>query len=57
LILQVDNRATEIASETGLPALPRTDLPNIKKWVEVGWKSEICVDEKPINKWRSQFAN
>jgi polysaccharide pyruvyl transferase WcaK-like protein len=56
LILEVDNRATEIASETGLPTLPRTDLENIEKWVKEGWKSEIAVDEKPITKWRAQFT-
>jgi polysaccharide pyruvyl transferase WcaK-like protein len=57
LILEVDNRATEIAKETGLPSLPRSDVANIEKWVKVGWKSEIWVDEKPIQKWRQQFAN
>jgi len=56
LILEVDNRATEIAKETGLPTLSRTDTANIVKWVNVGWKSEISVDEKPIKKWREQFA-
>lgn len=56
LILQVDNRATEIANETGLPALPRTDFANIKKWVKAGWKSEIWVDAKPVKRWREQFA-
>jgi polysaccharide pyruvyl transferase WcaK-like protein len=56
LILEVDNRATEIAKETGLPALPRTDLLNIEKWVKRGWPSEVSVDEKPITHWRQQFA-
>jgi hypothetical protein len=56
LIIKVDNRATEVAKETGLPALDRTDTVNIDKWVKTGWKSEIWVDEKPINRWRQQFA-
>ena len=56
LILEVDNRAAEIAKETGLPALPRTDMANIEKWVKVGWKSELWIDEKPVRKWREQFA-
>jgi hypothetical protein len=56
LILEVDNRATEIAKETGLPSLPRTDLANIKKWVQSGWPSEIRVDEAPIKQWRAQFG-
>ncbi|MGO8696324.1 MAG: polysaccharide pyruvyl transferase family protein [Limisphaerales bacterium] len=56
LILEVDNRAAEIAKETGLPTLPRTDITNIDKWVKAGWKSEIWVDEEPIKRWRDQFV-
>lgn len=56
LILEVDNRTAEIAKETGLPALPRTDLVNIEKWVNTGWASEIHVDEAPIKQWRQQFS-
>jgi polysaccharide pyruvyl transferase WcaK-like protein len=56
LILEVDNRAAEIAKETGLPSLPRTDLANIERWVKDGWESEIWVDDKPVRKWRQQFA-
>jgi len=56
LILEVDNRAAEIAKETGLPSLPRTDMADIKRWVTDGWESEIWVDDKPVRKWRQQFA-
>lgn len=56
LILEVDNRAKEMAKETGLPALARFDLPNIARWIKAGWKSEIWIDEKPIKQWREQFA-
>lgn len=56
LILEVDNRTTEIAKETGLPTLPRNDVVNIEKWIITGWSNEIHVNIEPVMSWRQQFS-
>ncbi len=33
LIVEVDNRATEIARDTGLPTVKRVDLETLRRWI------------------------
>ena len=55
LILAIDNRATEIARDTGLPVVQRTDIGAIKAWVESAPEARISLPQKAIDEWRRQF--
>ncbi len=55
LILEIDNRAKEIAIDTGIPTSPRNDFDYIKQWIEKPLITKIDLDVKLINKWKSQF--
>jgi hypothetical protein len=55
LIIEVDNRALEIAKSTGLPTIRRDDIRGLERWVRHGWTSDLHVDAGPIEMWREQF--
>ncbi|MBD2176643.1 polysaccharide pyruvyl transferase family protein [Pseudanabaena sp. FACHB-1998] len=55
LILEIDNRAKEIASDTGLTTVPRNDLTYISQWIEKSSETKIRIDTSSINKWKEQF--
>ncbi len=55
LILEVDNRAKEIATDTGIPTSPRNDFDYIEQWIEKSLITKINLNVKLINKWKSQF--
>ena len=58
LILAVDNRASEIHRDTGLPAVPRRDIDSIRAWL-CGERDfgPIRVPVKDIADWKAQFAS
>ena len=56
LILEIDNRAKEIARETGLPTTERGNFEYISHWLSGGILTKIKVDPEPINQWKSQFV-
>ncbi|MBK1987102.1 polysaccharide pyruvyl transferase family protein [Sphaerospermopsis aphanizomenoides BCCUSP55] len=55
LILEIDNRAAEIAKDTGLPTVKRGEIDKIKNWIISPSMTEIYLDPEPIKQWRSQF--
>jgi hypothetical protein len=55
LILEVDNRAKEIAIDTGITTAQRNNFDYIKQWIEKPLITKINLDVKLINKWKSQF--
>ncbi|MBR1151589.1 polysaccharide pyruvyl transferase family protein [Bradyrhizobium sp. JYMT SZCCT0428] len=55
LILSIDNRATEIAKDTGLPVVSRDDTKGIEQWIEAGTATEINLPEQAISAWKAQF--
>jgi Polysaccharide pyruvyl transferase len=55
LILEVDNRAKEIAKDTNLPTSDRSDLQKIIQWIEQPSRFEIKINSDSINEWKSQF--
>lgn len=55
LILAVDNRATEIARDTGLQVVPRESLAAIEEWIPSSQPPSIRLDTAAIEEWRSQF--
>jgi polysaccharide pyruvyl transferase WcaK-like protein len=57
LILAVDNRATEIAKDTGLPVVSRADFAAINQWIDQPSKPSIRLPVESINRWKKQFRN
>jgi len=57
LILAVDNRATEIANDIGLPVIARDNIDAIKRTLDRGWDLDICVPYPAINAWVRQFGH
>lgn len=55
LILEIDNRAKEIASDTGIPTSARSDFNYISQWIDGQTVTSIKVDPLPIKQWKSQF--
>lgn len=55
LVLAVDNRATEIAKDTGLPVVSRDDSGEIERWIEAGAPTKINLPLKAIEDWKAQF--
>jgi polysaccharide pyruvyl transferase WcaK-like protein len=56
LIIEIDNRAKEIARDTRLPTVKRDDLAYIEKWISCSPPPKITLDTDAIEKWRNQFA-
>lgn len=55
LILKIDHRATEIANETGLPAVDRDDFAAMEQWIQAPFVTKITLDTAAIEQWRNQF--
>lgn len=55
LILAIDNRATEIHKDTGLPTIQRTDIKKIEEWIEAQAATVINLPQDAIQAWKAQF--
>lgn len=55
LIIEVDNRAKEIGSETNLPTIERDDLEGISQWMKGSSTPKIKINCDSIRLWKSQF--
>lgn len=55
LILEIDNRAKEIAKNTELPTVNRADFNYIEHWIAQGSITKINIDPSPIKQWKQQF--
>lgn len=55
LILQVDNRARDIATHTGLPSARLDDLAGIRAWIEAPAPTVLRLPAADIAAWKSQF--
>lgn len=56
LVLQVDNRARDIALHVNLPSLPVEDSSGIAAWIETPAPTDIRLPQADIDAWRAQFA-
>jgi polysaccharide pyruvyl transferase WcaK-like protein len=56
LIVEVDNRATEIAKDTNLPTVKRTDFEAVRSWIEHPKPTIINLPIAEINQWKAQFS-
>jgi polysaccharide pyruvyl transferase WcaK-like protein len=57
LIISVDNRAKEIAFDTGLPTVAREDREALLRWIEGSDVVRIRLPMNEISRWRQQFRN
>lgn len=55
LIIEVDNRATEIAKDTNLPTLNYKNLNQLDHWINHSQEMDIHVPFDNIAEWKSQF--
>ncbi len=55
LIIEVDNRAVEIARDTGLPTIKRDDVAGIKNWIESTTPIKLTLPWENIKNWKAQF--
>ena len=56
LILEVDNRATEIGKNTHLPTCARDNFDLIEKWIDGSKRPVLDIPLDNIAKWKSQFV-
>jgi polysaccharide pyruvyl transferase WcaK-like protein len=56
LITAVDNRATEISRDTGLPIIDRPDLAGMEKWIWSEAPTTLALPTEAISQWKQQFA-
>ena len=57
LILAVDNRASEISFDIGLPVVARDNLEDLRRHLDNGWDLDIHVPYADINAWIRQFGH
>lgn len=55
LILKIDNRTTELARNTGLPAVDREDIASIVEWIKGPTATRVNTNVADIEKWKGQF--
>lgn len=55
LIIKIDNRANEIARDTGLQIIDRVSLNGLNKWIEHSPEINIKLPKENILSWKSQF--
>lgn len=57
IIIAVDNRAIEIANDTGLPVIKRENINNnLEKMIQSEFSTEINLPEENIKMWKQQFS-
>jgi len=52
LVLAIDNRATEIAADTGLPVFKRGDLDSLRTWIAGSEPIKLTLDVAAVEKWK-----
>ncbi len=57
LVVQIDNRAAEIAKDTCLPVCRRGDTACLKAWLTGPKDAVIRLPEPEIHRWKSQFVS
>lgn len=55
LVIGVDNRATEIGRDTGLPVVGRADVAAIDAWITAPVPTLIHLPTEAIARWKGQF--
>ena len=55
LIIEVDNRAAEIARDTRLPTMRRDDPGTLARWIDEQTPTTISLPLENIARWKAQF--
>jgi len=55
IVLSVDNRATEIAKDTKLPVVSKSDIDKIENMICGNWHTTINLPREAIRDWKQQF--
>ena len=56
LIISIDNRTRELAKDTNIPVIERTELKDqLIKWINTDYETKIMLPEKEIETWKKQF--
>ncbi|MDB7984041.1 polysaccharide pyruvyl transferase family protein [Faecalicoccus pleomorphus] len=57
IIIAVDNRAIEIAHDTGIPVILESEVDEkLEPMINSKWKTEVKLNTKAIETWRNSFA-
>jgi polysaccharide pyruvyl transferase WcaK-like protein len=58
LVVEVDNRTTEIRKDTNYPSIERDNFKTLQKWLDGETVFDnLQIDANSINTWKSQFIN
>ena len=57
LIIGIDNRAREIAGDTGLPVLMRDSLEDLVPWITAARPTLVRLPSAAIQAWKDQFSS
>ncbi len=57
LIIEVDNRAVEIARDTKLPTVKRDDVEGMKRWISATTPVNLTLPWDNIKSWKAQFSS
>lgn len=55
IIIGIDNRAEEKAKDFNLKVISRNKIEQVEELLKVKFATDIRINEKNINKWKSQF--
>jgi polysaccharide pyruvyl transferase WcaK-like protein len=56
IIVEIDNRAREMAADFGLPTVTRDDFRRLEQMIEDPLEIAIRVPDAEIARWKQQFA-
>ncbi|MGA3006197.1 MAG: polysaccharide pyruvyl transferase family protein [Tepidisphaeraceae bacterium] len=56
LVLGIDNRAMEIAADTALPVVWRSDLDSLRSWIAGGEPVRLAIDFAAIARWKRELS-
>ncbi|MGH7885085.1 MAG: polysaccharide pyruvyl transferase family protein, partial [Thermodesulfobacteriota bacterium] len=57
IIIEVDNRAVEVAKDTNLPTIKRDNFKGVVDWINNPRPTDIKINVEEISLWKSQFLN
>jgi len=57
LILAIDNRATEINTDTGLPSAPRDNMAQVTKFTDENYTTDVRLPWDSIRTFRTSLSN
>jgi hypothetical protein len=56
LVLGIDNRAAEIAGDTGLPVVGRSDLDSLRSWIADSKPIRLTINGAAVEKWKRELS-